>query len=133
MGLYFVLLIRTINVFWGQVGGRVQKQSDPERGALPELLQQDLCGLGLLHHQPQRGGPEAQQPALRAPRECHSVFSWREVGLQLAKELVGARLSPVLSCVALCSFQELFAENHFLGLITLAPSMKLVNWGWEKR
>lgn len=130
-GLCFVVVIKWIIMFWGQVSGRVQNQPDPEWGALPELLQQGLCRLGLLHHQPQHGGPEAQQPALWAPGECCSAFSWWELGLQPAEERVGGGLS----CLGTfpCEVFKSVLKNHFLRLITLPPSIKLVNWSWGKR
>lgn len=130
MGLYFVVLIRRIIMFWGQVSGRVQNQPDPEWGALSELLQQDLCRLGLLHHQPQHGGPEAQQPAVRAPSECCWVFS-RWVPCQQGHVLRGgvaacreARWGPGCpQCLA--GFSQVvfksFCREHLPGVDHLMP------------
>lgn len=143
MGLYFVaVLTRSIIILGGQVGGRVQNQPDPKWGALPELLQQDLCWLGLLHHQQQHGEPEAQQPAVWAPSECCWVFSWwlpYQQGCALGGHFAacgearggGPGCIWCLASFLFVVFKSFFSENSFLELMALGPSLELVNWGWE--
>lgn len=53
-----------------QVGHWVQAEPGPGRGSLPELLQQDLLRLGLLHHQRERRQAEEEQLTVRAAGQC---------------------------------------------------------------
>ena len=64
-------------------------------------------------------------------RVSAAQLSQWELGLQPAEELVGAGLS----CLGTfpCKVFKSFLKNYFLRLITLAPSIKLVNWSWAKR
>ena len=61
---------------------RVQTKPGPGWGSFSELLQQDFCRLGLLHHQRERCEAEEKQFALRAQGESiilaqHNVLKKR--------------------------------------------------------